>query len=113
MFHKESAKFSSQHFKKAKHHIKTGLGRSEAVYGDEPVPIMGIGQGNGLGPTLWCLISTILLRMMQQAGHGVSMISALSLYLLQLVGFAFVDDTDLFCAGKTATTSGEALSPDF
>ena len=24
-----------------------------------------------------------------------------------------MDDTDLFCAGKTATTSGEALSPDF
>ena len=98
---------------KAKHHIKTGLGRSEAVYGDEQVPIMGIGQGNGLGPTLWCLISTILFRMMQKAGHGVSMISALSLSLIQLVGFAFVDDTDLFCAGKISTTSGEALSPDF
>ena len=24
-----------------------------------------------------------------------------------------MDDNDLFCAGKTATTSGEALSPDF
>ena len=33
--------------------------------------------------------------------------------IIQLVGFVFVDDTDLFCAGKTATTSGEALSPDF
>ena len=37
---------------KAKHRIKTGFGRSEAVYGDEQVPIMGTGQGNGLGPTL-------------------------------------------------------------
>ena len=98
---------------KAKHHIKTGFGRSEAVYGDKPVPIMGIGQENGLGPTLWCLTSIILFRMMQKAGHGVSMISALSLYLIQLVGFAFVDDTALFCAGKKATTSGEALSLDF
>ena len=67
---------------KAKHHIKTGFGRSEAVYGDEKVPIMGIGQGNGLGPTLWCLISTILFRMMQTAGHGVSLISALSLSII-------------------------------
>lgn len=96
---------------KAKHHIKTEFGRSEAVYGNEAVPIMGI--GNGLGPTLWCLISTIMFRMMQKAGHGVSMISVLSLSLIQLVGFAFVNDTDLFCAGKTATTSGEVLSPDF
>ena len=50
---------------------------------------------------------------MQKARHEVSMISVLSLSLIQLVGFAFVDDTDLFCAGKTATTSGETLSPDF
>ena len=41
------------------------------------------------------------------------MISALSLSLTQLLGFAFVDDTDLFCAGKTSTTTSEALSPDF
>ena len=98
---------------KAKHHIKTGFGRSEAVYGDEQVPITGIGQGNGLGPTLWCLISTILFRRMQKVDHGVSMISALSLSLIQFVGFAFVDDTDLFCAGKTAATLGETLSTDF
>ena len=50
---------------------------------------------------------------MQKADHGVSMISALSLSLIQLLGFAFIDDTDLFCAGKTTTTSVEALSPDF
>ena len=98
---------------KAKHHIKTGFGRSEAVYGDENVPIMGISQGNGLGPSLWCLISTILFRMMQKAGHRVSMICALSLFLIQLVGFMFVDDIDLFCAGKTAKTSGEAFNQTF
>ena len=39
-------------FQKAKHHIKTGYGRSEAVNGNETVPIMGIRQGNGLVPTL-------------------------------------------------------------
>ena len=41
------------------------------------------------------------------------MISVLFLSLIQLVGIAFVDDTDLFCADKTATTAGEALSPYF
>jgi len=98
---------------KAKHHIKTGFGRSEAVYDNEEVPIMGIVQGNGLGPTLWCLISTIIFRMMEKAGHGVSMVSALSLTLVQLVGFAFVDDTDLFCAAKMSYTTAEVLSVDF
>ena len=98
---------------KSKHHIKTGFEQSEAVYGNEEVPIMGIGQGNGLGPTLWCPISAILFRMMQKAGHVGSMVSTLSLSLIQLVGFAFVDNTDLFCAGKTVTTLGEMLSTDF
>ena len=74
---------------------------------------MGISQGNGLGPTLWCLISAILFRMMQKAGYRVSMVFALSLSLIQLVGFVFVDDTHLFCVGKTAKTSGEMLSTDF
>ena len=30
----------------AKHHIKIGFGRSEAAYGEEDVPVSGIGQGN-------------------------------------------------------------------
>ena len=54
---------------KAVHHIKTGYGRSGPVYGNEDVPSSGIGQGNGLGPTLWALISTKLLQMMHAAGH--------------------------------------------
>ena len=51
--------------------------------------------------------------MMQKASRGVSMVSALSLSLIQLVGFVFVDDTNLFCAGKTATTLGETISTEF
>ena len=51
--------------------------------------------------------------MMTKAGHVVSMLSALSLTLVQLVGFASVEDTDLFSVGQTATTSGENLSVDF
>ena len=50
---------------------------------------------------------------MQKVGYGVGMISALSLSLIQLVEFRFVDNIDLFCTGKTATTLGETLSPDF
>ena len=56
---------------KAVHHIKTGLGRSGPVYGNEVIPISGIGQGNGMGPILWALISSKLLLMMHTAGHRV------------------------------------------
>ena len=71
-----------QTLQQAKHHIKTGFGRSEAVYGDEPIHISGIGQGNGLGSTLWALISTKLLRMMEKAGHGVNLLTSISLMTL-------------------------------
>ena len=98
---------------KAVHHIKTGYGRSGPVYGDEDIPTSGIGQGNGLGPTLWALISSKLLQMMHEAGHGVRITSALTSTIISLVGFAFVDDTDLFCAGTSSTTTGEELSPEF
>ena len=31
---------------KAVHHINVGFGRSSSMYGNKPVPILGIGQGN-------------------------------------------------------------------
>jgi retron-type reverse transcriptase len=51
---------------KADHQIKTGYGKSDKAYGnsDEPEPHQGIGQGNGLGPTLWALLSSVLIRNM-------------------------------------------------
>ena len=62
----------------AKHHyIKTGFGRSEAAYGDEDIPVSGIGQGNGLGPTLWALISTVLIWMMERHGHSVDLLNSI------------------------------------
>jgi len=97
----------------AKHHTKTGFGRSETVYGDEPIPISGIGQGNDLGPTLWALMSTKLLRRMEKACHGVNLLTSISLMTLAMVGFAFVDDTDLFLAGKTVAATGEDMVDEF
>lgn len=43
--------------------IKTGYGVSDPVYGVVIVPITDIGQGNGLGPSLWALISTVIINM--------------------------------------------------
>ena len=44
-----------------KHHMKTDFGKSEKAYGNKLVPQQGSGQGNGIGPTLWVLISTKLI----------------------------------------------------
>ena len=100
---------------KADHHIKTGYGRSDKAYGnnDEPEPHQGIGQGNGLGPTLWALLSSILIKNMKRHNHGVNLLSAMTLSLVSIVCFAFVDDTDLVSSGKFRHSTGEESSEEF
>ena len=60
----ETARAMFKVLKKAEHHIKTGFRRSERAYGNEPVPQQDSNQGNGIGPTLWALISNKLIMMM-------------------------------------------------
>ena len=81
--------------KRSSHSIQTGHGISEDMYGGLHEDIHGSGQGNGLAPALWALISSCLIEMMQKEGHGISWESSLSGLVVSLVCFAFVDDTDL------------------
>ena len=59
-----------QVMQKSLHYIKTGYGICDPVYGDDSVPLAACVQGNGLGPTLWALISTVILTMCKKASHG-------------------------------------------
>lgn len=78
------------------HHVRTVFGESESGFKHEGlVPIQGVGQGNGAGPQIWALISTPVLNMLRAQGHGASFRSAISQDQTTLVGFSFVDDTDL------------------
>ena len=95
----------------AEHHMKTGFGRSGKAYGNEPVPHQGSGQGNGIGPTLWALISTKLIMMMFRKRHGVELLSATTLTLLSIVCFAFVDDTDLPLTGQKHSSGEDLINP--
>jgi hypothetical protein len=92
----------------AVHRINTAYGDSSSTYGgsNDP-PHQGVGQGNGAGPTIWAVISAILLTIMQDLGFGLNTLSSLSDTALTLVGFAFVDDTDLFNAASSVLTKGE------
>ena len=83
------------------------------MYGNEDVPLSGIGQGNGLGPMLWALISTKMLQMMEKADHGVHLLTSFSRQAISLVGFAFVDNMDLFLAGRAMDTVSEDMVAEF
>ena len=92
----------------ARHSIKTGYGVSEPIYGNEEDLIAGIGQGKGLGPALWCLISSILIKMCKMKGYATTITTAITKTAVSLLGFAFEDDADLVTAADNASTSGEA-----
>ena len=80
-----------------KHHIRTSHGVSTITLSktNTLLPFQGILQGNGASPTTWVIISTPLLNMLRKAGNGAKFVSPMSKEYTHLVGFAFVDDTDL------------------
>jgi hypothetical protein len=85
---------------KLQHHVRTIHGTSKVHFVQQgEIPIQGVGQGNGAGPQIWALVSTPVLNMLRESGLGATFVSALSRMTTTLVGFAFVDDTDLITSG--------------
>jgi len=79
------------------HHICTSFGDSTKAGNHKQwgKPIAGIGQGNGAGPQIWAAVSSLLFEPLQQQGYFTHIIGAMSLQAHKLMGFAFVNDTDL------------------
>ena len=89
----------------ARHHIKTAYGILKTSYGpDDNEFLQGIGQGNGCGPAIWAAISSPLLKFMNEQGWGAKFKSPISKNNMNLVGFAFVDDTDLIHTDAEVTS---------
>ena len=94
------------------HRICTAFGDSGVRFVSDPGdPIQGIGQGNGVGPAGWIALSSPIMAMLRALGFGFWVLSALTYSLVYTMGFAFVDDTDLFHSGQAGQT-GEDLIPE-
>ena len=103
----------------AVHCVMTGFGPSEPMYGgimramQGLLPIMGILQGNGMGPFVWAIISSVMLSCMLSSGYHATLIGCLSGLALHLVGYAFVDDTDLVYTAQSNDTPAGHMLPQF
>jgi hypothetical protein len=90
-----------QQLQQADHHIVTAHGISESPCGGKKrthadlLPIQGVLQGNGMGPTIWLAMSMLLIGIMYQMGFITTFTSAVSSSKVELCGFLIVDDTDL------------------
>ena len=72
-------------------------------------PHQGSGQGNGAGLTIWVMISAILLTIIRDEEFGLNNFSCLYQLALVIVGFAFVDDTEIINAAPSVNTICEEL----
>jgi hypothetical protein len=80
------------------HCVRTAQGVSQLSFNASdvhPIAIQGIGQGNGAGPQIWAAISTVVLNMLRTQQAGAIFESPISRQSTRLVGYAYVDDTDL------------------
>ena len=95
---------------KATHRIRTAFGISTKSYcSNWRFKLHGLGQGNGVAPTGWGVISTPLINMMKTAGFGLQLTTCLSAALIAFVCYAFVDDTDIVHTGSTVDTPGSNI----
>ena len=90
-----------------------GYGVSEPVFGDKIISVVGCGQGNSVVLTLWALISSVVIQMCKKVGHGIEITTTITKIILSLIGFTFVDNTDLAQATPDQDTNGEEMIDDF
>ena len=74
------------------------FGGSDDKFTNKP---QGTGQGNGAAPQIWAVISSKMFKVLHKAGLASVLRSPISGSDLWLVGFAYVDDSDLFSFSKT------------
>ena len=90
------------------HRIRTLFGDSDITWGGEDLDDIqdwenypqGVLQGNTAGPTIWSLLSSIIFEILHKRGFAVEFCTAISKELFCLVGFAYVDDSDLIQTGS-------------
>ena len=85
------------------HRVRTAFGDSEESFGGELWrdldPLFGVGQGNGAGPAIWTVISSIFFDVLKSHGFGAILTAPFSKDINKIEGFGFVDDTDILQTG--------------
>ena len=67
----------------------------------------GLGQGNGAGPPIWGVVSTLVIYLLHDKGYGAFFKASISGTELSFVGYAFVNNTNLVTIPDKQATSHE------
>jgi Reverse transcriptase (RNA-dependent DNA polymerase). len=89
------------------HSVRTTFGDSILSYGGDvnntkwKSPPQGVLQGNGCGPAIWSILSSVIFSILHKKGCQNRFVSPIRKMLLRLAEFAYVDDSDLIQADET------------
>jgi hypothetical protein len=76
--------------------LRTGYGVSQTGYGGSADdPTFGLGQGNGMAPSGFSAVSSLMVGALERLGHASSFSGAWTGALFILAAIIYVDDTDL------------------
>ncbi len=81
-------------------YTRTAYGLSKSTFGGKKKGYtsrpQGTGQGNGCAPQIWVIVSSKMFEMMKAQGFGNKITCPITGTVINIIGFAYVDDTDLF-----------------
>ena len=70
----------------------------------------GLGQGNGCAPTAWSVVSSKMFQVMHKRGASTTITSPLTNSVIDVCGFAYVDDTDLVTMSDGINDTSDAAT---
>ena len=86
--------------------LRTGYGVSETGYGGTAAdPTFGLGQGNGMAPSGFQTVSTLMTRAYNRLGHSARLTGVWSGIVFVIAAIIYVDDTDLLLVASSRQQS--------
>ena len=79
-----------------KFYLRTGYGNSkEFAWSTGRIKTQGLCQGNGAAPAIWTATNITMINVRKRKDYGTHLVNPISEGGLHVVGYIFVNDTDL------------------
>jgi hypothetical protein len=91
------------------HYLKTAYSTSNISYGCIQIPLQGVLQGSGAGPSIWMFITVPLINMLRTQGFRFRTQNLLTEEAYYFACYTYVDDTDLAHNGDHSTPSAQVF----
>ena len=93
---------------------RTAFGDSSKTFGGLEEGFLhrpqGLGQGNGSGPPVWSAVSSKMFEVLHNKGLVTDLSTPITKELLEIAGFAFVDDSDILAGANKENSPVQTLN---